>query len=223
MENKIVKFCGIKRRTDMYYCAQIAPTHMGFVFSDQSKRYYRPDNLIIDLMNCRKELCDIKKVGVFVNADISFVIKNAVLLSLDVIQLHGGEDNEYISKIQQSLPEITMRRPEIWKALPVTQSNLERLNEWNTDKILLDGHDPGSGVTSDWELIKKYRNFFSKPFILAGGLNASNLKDAVTELNPDGIDISSGIETDGFKDMGIMKKILDIVKESGWESVDDDK
>lgn len=224
MDNKIIKFCGIRRRTDIYYCAQIEPTHMGFVFSEQSKRFYRPDNLIVDLMSCRNGLRNIKKVGVFVNSDISYVLKTALLLSLDVIQLHGDEDSEYISRLREELPDKMFSRPEIWKALPVTQYDMERINEWNTDKIILDGRNPGSGQLCDWELIKKYRHLFSKPFILAGGINISNLKDAIAELHPDGIDLSSGIETDGAKDMDLMEKILDIVKEVGWElSYNDDE
>ncbi|MDR0920083.1 MAG: phosphoribosylanthranilate isomerase [Oscillospiraceae bacterium] len=213
-ENKIVKFCGVRFRKGLYFCGQTQPSHMGFIFAEKSKRYINPEKLIVDLMPCSNLLRDIKKVGVFVNADISFIIKTTALLNLNVIQLHGDEDNEYIKTLEDSFSNRLFIKPEIWKAMKVNEANMMLIDLTCADRILLDGANPGSGEKADWEIIKKNRP--SKPFILAGGLDIHNIKDAINELDPDGVDLATGIETEGFKDLEKMEQIIKIVKGCGW-------
>ncbi|GHU52900.1 N-(5'-phosphoribosyl)anthranilate isomerase [Clostridia bacterium] len=214
MNTKIVKFCGIKRQKDLYFCGQTEPSHMGFVFAENSKRFIDPNKLVVDLMPCRNLLKNIRKVGVFVNADIPFIVKTTALLNLNVIQLHGDENNDYIASLELAFPNRLLKDPQIWKAFKVTEENLQNIENSIADRILLDGINAGSGIEANWELIKKHRP--KRPFILAGGLNIKNIKSAIEELDPDGIDLSSGIETEGFKDLEKMEQIIDIVKSYGW-------
>jgi phosphoribosylanthranilate isomerase len=210
MENnkKIIKFCGIKSRADLQYCGKVLPTHTGFVFCEGSKRYVS-DIDVIEMLYDVNFPESIKKVGVFVNEDTKFVLDTADLLALDVIQLHGEEDSKYISKIREYF------YGEIWKAVTVTEENIDKVNDYPVDKILFDNKIPGSGVVADWELIKK--NPPKMPFILAGGLNKDNIKLAISELNPDGIDISSGIEESGVKSLEKMLAVAEVLRSCGWK------
>jgi phosphoribosylanthranilate isomerase len=204
---KIIKFCGIKSRQDIDFCNQTKPTHVGFVFAKESKRYIAPEELFVFL---KKLSGSIKKVGVFVNSEEFDIVSTVTLLKLDVVQLHGDEDCAFVEALEKSLARHNLSNVEIWRAVKVTEENMQKLSCLTADKLLFDGTTPGSGDVSNWELIKKYRS--EKPFILAGGLNIDNIETAISDINPMGIDLSSGIETDGVKDIETMKKIMEILK-----------
>jgi phosphoribosylanthranilate isomerase len=197
---------------DIDFCNQTKPTHVGFVFAEKSRRFVAPEELFAHL---KKLSANIKKVGVFVNSAEFDIVSTVILLNLDVIQLHGDEDCAFAENLKKSLINHSLRNVEIWRAIKVTEKNMHNTNCLTADKLLFDSTTPGSGMVSDWELIKKYRP--EKSFILAGGLNIDNLKDAVTELEPMGIDISSGIETDGIKDIKKMIKVQEILNRLNFE------
>lgn len=189
-----IKFCGLKRQEDIDFANLILPEYIGFVFANKSKRCVSPEKAAL----LKKGLDGrINAVGVFVNEE---PIKVAELLTggvIDIAQLHGGEDEEYISQLRR------LTDKPIIKAFNVTdESDISLALKSSADYVLLDSPLAGSGTRFDWELLKK----FGRPYFLAGGLNPDNVFGAVQELKPYAVDVSSGIETDGIKDFDKMKR-----------------
>lgn len=194
-----IKLCGLTRPEDIKCANSLNPDYIGFVFAKKSKRYVSPDTAFK-----LKELLlpKIKAVGVFVNEDIRNV---AILLNsniIDIAQLHGDEDETYIKKLR-----ILTDKP-IIKAFKIkTRDDLPRVKNSSADYILLDSGS-GSGNVFDWDLIKS----IDRPFFLAGGLNPENVEEAIRTVKPFAIDVSSGIETDGFKDETKMSEFVSIAR-----------
>ncbi len=198
-----IKFCGLRRIEDIQYVNILKVDYAGFVFS-KSKRIVNQELAKTLIENLDPA---IKRVGVFVNEEINFVARIASSLRLDVVQLHGDETDEYIESLK-SLLDV-----EVWKAIKIKINN-ENLISSKADKILLDtfvvGLPGGSGIPFDWNSISSM--VFNKPFILAGGLNHLNVERAIEILRPYGVDVSSGIETDGYKDFEKMRLFVEKVK-----------
>ena len=190
-----IKLCGLTRPEDIKCANRLNPDYIGFVFAKKSKRYVSPDTAFK-----LKELLlpKIKAVGVFVNEDIRNV---AILLNsniIDIAQLHGDEDETYIKKLR-----ILTDKP-IIKAFKIrTRDDLPGVRNSSADYILLDSGS-GSGNVFDWDLIKS----IDRPFFLAGGLNPENVEEAIRTVKPFAIDVSSGIETEGFKDEAKMSDFV---------------
>ena len=149
----------------------------------------------------------IKTVGVFVNETIENLLKIAEEVKLDVIQLHGDEDESFI----QSLKECT--NVEVWKAVQVrSAADAEKWIDSSADMLLFDAYHKdergGTGEVFDWSSLDE----FERPFMLAGGIDSTNLARAIRTVRPYGIDISSGIETDGVKDDEKIKAFTNIVR-----------
>lgn len=192
-----IKICGLFRECDIDYVNQTMPDYIGFIIGFAKSHR----NITLEQVASFKEMLDtsIKSVGVFVNATFDDII--AVSQYLDVIQLHGGEDNDYIATLREMLPD-----KEIWKAFKIkSQVDLDLSQSINADKIVLD-NGYGTGECFDWSLLET----FPKEFILAGGINCDNIRQAIDTFHPDIIDISSGVETDKLKDLN---KITHIIKE----------
>lgn len=177
-----IKICGLSRIEDIEYVNIYKPEYIGFVFT-KSKRQ-------IDRQKAKqlKKILDsnIKAVGVFVDEKINTIMDIVKDGSIDMIQLHGHEEHQYINELkkQTNLPII--------KAISLEETNL--LN-YDVEYYLLDSKVPGSGKSFDWTIIKEV----NKPFFLAGGITIDNLQTALT-INSYGIDVSSGVETEGKKD-----------------------
>ena len=193
-----IKLCGLTRITDIQTANQLKPDYIGFVFAPKSKRYIKPE--------CAAELKtildpDIAAVGVFVNEKPEVI---AALLNqniIDLAQLHGTEDELYIQQLR-----LLTTKPLI-KAFKIkNKADLETAQNSSADHILLDA-GAGDGQTFDWDILKS----FTRPYFLAGGLNPSNVDEAIKKLRPYAVDVSSGIETAGFKDAAKMKSFVDAV------------
>lgn len=198
----MIKLCGMRRAEDISYANEFLPDHIGFILSPGFRRTVDID-FAAELV--KKLDSRIKKVGVFVDEDPENVKKAADMLGLDIIQLHGSEDREYIKSLNINIP--------LWKAVRVrTAEDIYRAEELGCDHLLLDsfvqGSVGGSGVKGDWELIKSTK--ISLPFFLAGGINADNLSDALSVS--ENVDISGGTETDGVKDREKIKRIMEIYR-----------
>lgn len=200
-----VKLCGLRRREDIEYINEFKPDYAGFILSEGFRRS-------IDLGTfCELKSYlnkDIKTVGVFVNKHLENILEYYAE-ELDVIQLHGDEDKNYL----QALKNVV--NCNIWKAVRVKEiSDIENADRCGADMLLLDAFSPdsygGTGKTADYSVIKKA--VFSTPFMLAGGLDCDNVENAVRTVSPDGVDISGGIETDGFKDRDKIEKFMKIVR-----------
>lgn len=199
-----IKICGLKRIEDIYCVNKYLPEYIGFVFYRKSSRYISPENAF----ELKKILNPaIKAVGVFVDEDIDFILKLCKNNTIDIIQLHGSEDNDYINNLKSCT-----KKP-IIKAIRVQSTEqLEKAKCIPCDYLLLDTYIKdmygGSGKTFDRTLIpSEYRNFF-----LAGGLNAQNISAAIEECRPYCVDLSSSVETEGFKDSGKIEEIINIVR-----------
>lgn len=195
-----IKICGLSGPEDIAAVNELLPDYIGFVFWPHSKRRVTKDSAA-----SLKAMLDkrIKAVGVFVNAPAEEVADLANSGIIDVAQLHGDEDDEYISELR------ALTNCEIIKAFKIRSSADVRKAERSTaDLVLLDA-GYGEGKPFEWRLVK---NNISRPYLLAGGLTADTLSEAVTALHPYGVDVSSAVETVGKKDFDKMKKFITIAK-----------
>ena len=198
-----LKLCGMRRREDIEYVNEYRPDYVGFILSDGFRRSVGFE-AFCELVGGLDG--GIGRVGVFVNEPIEKLLKYCAE-GLDVFQLHGDEDEKYIKRLRDNIPESC----EIWKAVRVrSAADIERWNGSCADKLLLDAFSQvsvgGTGQVADWSVITAAD--ISKPFFAAGGINAGNFTEAVRVLKPYGIDISGGIETDGVKDKAKIAEIL---------------
>jgi len=207
-----IKICGLRRLEDATYVNNFKPDYVGFVFA-KSKRQVTKE-LAEKLKNDLDP--DIIRVGVFVNQPLDWV---ADLVNRDIIsyaQLHGDEDHEYITKLRSSISNNGAdrdRKTGIIKAVRVKEElDIDRANSYDCDYILLDTYsvecEGGNGKTFDWSMIKKMK----KPFFLAGGINKMNVLQAIQTEKPYGVDASSGLETDGYKDVEKIKEFVEKIR-----------
>lgn len=196
-----IKLCGIRREEDAAVANELAPDYVGFVFAKKSKRYVTPEKA----EELRKILDPgIKTVGVFVKEVPELILELLKDNIIDAAQLHGGEDDEYVRRLK----ERTIKP--IFQAFRIDSAeDVERANNSSADMVLLDAGKGGTGQVFDWNLLKDIK----RPYILAGGLNTDNVAMAVETLKPYGVDVSSGIETEGVKDPEKMKLFVKLVRE----------
>ena len=150
---------------------------------------------------------EIKTVGVFVNETVENLLKIAEEVKLDVIQLHGDEDESFIQILKEQ------SNVEVWKAVQVrSAADAEKWIDSSADMLLFDAYHKdergGTGEVFDWSALDE----FERPFMLAGGIDSTNVARAIRTVRPYGIDISSGIETDGVKDDEKIKAFTNIVR-----------
>lgn len=181
-----LKICGLKRFEDIEYANLVKPDYVGFVFAG-NKRRISPDMAV----RLRAKLSkDIKAVGVFINEPVENIIGLLDRKVIDIAQLHGDETEEDIQYIQ------AVTGSEVIKAVKVRHRyDVEAWLDSSADFLLFDS-GAGSGEVFDWTLL----DGVDRKYFLAGGLTPDNIESAVEHLFPYGIDISSGVETDGVKD-----------------------
>ena len=197
-----IKLCGLTRPCDIEWANALMPDYIGFVFARKSRRCVSPETA-----KALREGLDvgIRAVGVFVNEPLEVV---AALLNdgiVDVAQLHGGENADYI----RTLRKLT-DRPLIQAFRVNRAADLDRAMNSAADHILLDNGAGGTGTAFGWSVLAG----FERPYFLAGGLGPENVAQAVKTLRPFAVDVSSGIETDGAKDAGKMRAFVDAVREA---------
>lgn len=200
MKTKI-KICGLRRREDILAVNEARPDYCGFIIEfPKSFRSVTADKireLVKDLSP------EIKGVGVFVNAPVEFVSGLMNDGTLALAQLHGQEDEAYIRELKK------LTDKPIIKAFSVkTSEDIEKALQSPADYILLDQGSGGTGMTFDWSLIPK----IERPFFLAGGIGAENLEQAIREIRPYAVDLSSSVETDKWKDPEKIRNVVDIVR-----------
>ena len=217
-----VKMCGISKVETIPAVVEAKPDYMGLVFAP-SKRQVTVDQaktLVEELHRgyAQKYGSDtehdkndtIKTVGVFVNETVDNLVTIANEANLDAVQLHGDEDEAFI----QSLKERT--NVEVWKAIQIrTAADTEKWIDSSADMLLFDAYHKdergGTGEVFDWSSL----DAFERPFMLAGGIDSTNVARAIRTVRPYGIDISSGIETNGVKDDEKITAFIKIVKSIG--------
>lgn len=221
-----IKLCGMMRRCDIEYANEAMPDYVGFVFADTRRRITRGQ-----AEEFRAALdSDIQAVGVFVDADVQLV--GALLQEgvIDFAQLHGHEDRRYIDRLREICD-----KPVIKAVRVVSGEDIVRAAELDVEYLLLDTYRQGilggTGAQFDWDIIEETRRskqadvteetgsyvgssvqdrtrICGKPFFLAGGLTVDGIHEAA-RVGAYGLDISTGIETDGYKDR---EKMIEAVR-----------
>ena len=200
---------------DIEYANRVKPDLVGFIFANTRRKISAAQ-----AKQFREALdAEIPAVGVFVNEDISVITSLVQNGCIDLIQLHGEEDADYIRRLREvcDVPVI--------KAVKVqTVEQIRQAAALPVDYLLLDTYRKGvlggTGEAFDWELLREAKaaagdaaegELFGKPYFLAGGLHAGNLREAAA-LGSYGLDVSSGIETDGSKDFTKMVEVMELVR-----------
>ncbi|KMY66488.1 hypothetical protein AAU61_15100 [Desulfocarbo indianensis] len=189
-----IKICGITNRADAQAAVRLGADALGFVMADSPRRVSA--ETVREIAGHLPPF--VFKVGVFVNAPLSHLRKVRDYCGLDLVQLHGDEDDEYIRALG----------PGVIKAVRVKGGSLPRLPR---AAVLLDAYDPkmrgGTGKKCDWQLASRLAR--ERLLILAGGLGPENVAEAIKQVKPYAVDVSSGVEMEpGRKDHG---KIADFI------------
>ncbi len=200
-----IKFCGLRRCEDIKYVSETAPDYAGFILSAGFKRSVSDFPQLAEKADKK-----IKLVGVYVNEPLESVSRN--LKFLDSVQLHGDEDERYISSLR------SIFGGEIWKAVRLRSvSDVEKASALDADRYVLDAFSEnavgGTGKRIDASLLDEAVKRLEKPFFIAGGISAENIAETVRRFEPYGIDLSSSVEKNGFKDLSEMKRIMKILRE----------
>ena len=192
-----VKICGLRRPEDIEAANAAKPDYVGFIFVPETKRYVNPDLAA----SFRRDLAaDIQTVGVFVNAPIEEVVAICQAGTIDLVQLHGEEDQAYIAHLKGQVDQHIIKSVAVGDELVVDPNQ--------ADYLLFDSLSPshgGSGKIFDWQMVSAYQE---KPFFLAGGLGVKNIEEALKVVRPYAVDASSSLETDGVKDPVKMQEFV---------------
>jgi phosphoribosylanthranilate isomerase len=209
-----VKICGITKPDQAKAIAQLGAAAVGFICAPESPRFVSPMQIQQIVEQLSQPGCPaVDRVGVFVNSTAATVRDTVAIAQLNVVQLHGNESPQFCQALKAMLPTV-----EIIKALRVR--NVETLNQTAAyldaiDTLLLDAYVPnatpgqygGTGKTIDWAMLRQFRP--ACPWLLAGGLNPDNILDALSQMQPDGIDLSSGVElSPGNKDLAAIEQLF---------------
>ena len=230
-----VKMCGISKVETIPAIVEAKPHYMGLVFAPSKRQVTveQAKTLVDELhkqyakiygtpavpMNSKTEKDSnglgkentiseaIKTVGVFVNETLDNLVAIANKVNLDAVQLHGDEDEAFIRSLKERI------NIEVWKAVQIrSASDAETWIDSSADMLLFDAYHKdergGTGEVFDWSCLDE----FERPFMLAGGIDSTNVARAIRTVRPYGIDISSGIETDGMKDNDKIKAFINVVK-----------
>ncbi|MCQ2448630.1 MAG: phosphoribosylanthranilate isomerase [Clostridia bacterium] len=194
-----IKLCGLTRTCDIEAVNELKPEYIGFVFVSDRRRYIPPEKALI----LKRQLDpNISAVGVFIDEKAETVADLLNRDIIDVAQLHGDEDEDYIARLR-SLTD----RP-IIKAFQIkSEKELALAERCSADFVLLDS-GTGTGKAFDWKLIGNLK----RPYFLAGGLACDNVEGAIQILHPYAVDVSSGVETDGLKDKTKMAAFIAAVR-----------
>lgn len=187
------------RPSDVLAAAELGADYVGFILSEGFRR-------TVSLATfCELESIlrgnNVKKVGVFVNEPIEVIVKNYAG-KLDLIQLHGSEDADYIKTLRQYTDKPIIKAFKI-----ASEEDVKRACESTADYVLLDS-GTGTGKTFNHSLIRE----IDRPYFLAGGLTAENVAEAIEKLHPFAVDASSCLETEGKKDKNKMAAFVNAVR-----------
>ena len=204
MQRTRVKICGITRREDAHAAVAAGADAIGLVFYGPSPRAVTDLDLAAHI--CADLPPFVTVTGLFVNHSAEYVAEVVSRLSLGLLQFHGDEDaafcesfgHPYIKAVRvRSATDVTSAEKDFPKALGLLADSYKK------------GVAGGTGETFDWDLIPEQRN---KPLILAGGLNADNVRSAISCVHPYAVDVSGGVEQNkGVKDHAKLKRFIEEV------------
>ena len=211
-----VKICGITSPEQGTAIAALGAHSIGFICVQKSPRYVTPEQIKAITSVLPK---GVHRVGVFMNTHVDDIVEIVKKSGLSSIQLHGDESVEFCGELRSALREqITDDRIELIKAFRIeSAAGLVNTHSYSAvvDWLLLDAYHPtmggGTGLTLDWATLGEFKP--TVPWLLAGGLNPDNVRDALQTINPQGIDLSSGVErSPGDKDLGKVARLFEQLK-----------
>ncbi|MGN7761792.1 phosphoribosylanthranilate isomerase [Paenibacillus sp. 22594] len=226
MAEAVVKICGLQDVEVLKSMKRLPLDYVGFVFAE-SRRKVSPEHaaeLIAELEGWENGKPPLT-VGVFVNPSLDELAGVLSIVPLDVVQLHGQESADYCQAVKEAFPQV-----KVWKVLSVADTEAQSAGNGPhalkqyvgaIDALLLDTYDPagsgGLGRTFEWERIPVYQQTASEyglPLFVAGGLHPDNVRDLLNGYAPYGVDVSSGVESDGMKDIIKITAFVERVKQS---------
>lgn len=181
----IVKICGLMSSVDAIYANMAGPDMVGMVFSRGRRRTVTKDQAA----QICSMLGSIERVGVFVDEEPQYIADIVDSGLVDTVQLHGVDDSRF--KAVRDAVSVPIIRAYIVNS----REDVQQAASCEADHVILDA-GMGSGRTIDWSLLEDV----GFPYILSGGLDPSNVLEAIRRLHPAGVDVSSGVETNGIKD-----------------------
>ena len=195
-----VKICGLSREEDIYVVNRALPDYIGFVFAPSTRR------VTVKTAAMLKAKLDprIQAVGVFVNAEISVIAEIYREGVIDLAQLHGDEDGEYISRLKELCGRRVIKAVGVGDRLPALPAGPDY---YMFDTLSV--QHGGIGKSFNWEILNKYNG---PPYFLAGGLTVNNVADAIRRLSPYCVDVSGGVETNGVKDADKINEFIQKVR-----------
>ena len=200
-----IKICGLRRPQDAEFVNEFPISYVGFVFAKSKRRID-----IATALEIKKRLRgDIKTAGVFADMSIDEVRFIADSAGLDIVQLHSDEDNDFCRHFKDKI---------VWKSIAVADEKaLGNADLYEDCGFVLDAYDKelrgGTGRSFKWELAADFaKNHFT---VLAGGISSDNIIEAAEIVKPDVIDLSSSLETEGFKDYNKIKELFEVLYNNG--------
>ncbi|MEB3335953.1 MAG: phosphoribosylanthranilate isomerase [Leptolyngbyaceae bacterium] len=211
-----VKICGITQLDQAVAITHLGATALGFICVTKSPRYIGPNQIqqiIEGLPDAAVLGRRVDRIGVFADADLTEIYQTVTLAGLTGVQLHGTESPQFCAVVRAALPGL-----EIIKALRVQDTDTltqTALYQGSVDTLLLDAYHPnllgGTGKTIDWQSLQHFHA--NAPWLLAGGLTPGNVLQALSQVQPSGIDLSSGVErAPGDKDLEKVTQLFEQLK-----------
>ena len=206
-----IKICGITNLDDALAAADLGVDFLGFVFSEKSPRQIKIKNAIAIIKSLPSS---VSTVGLFVDQEELAVKMIFDKCRLDYFQFHGGESPDYCKRIKE--------KGKVIKAFRIKEEqSVEALADYDVEMYLLDAYNEdkfgGTGEVFNWDLAVKAKKY-SRPIIIAGGLNPENVTRVLQKVRPYAVDVSSGVEkSPGKKDVQLMKKFIQQVRSAGGD------
>lgn len=202
-----IKICGITKPEQAIAIAQLGATDLGFICASSSPRYVTVTQIELVGQALQAAGIAVGRIGVFVNASLEEIGQVVAIAGLTAVQLHGQEPVEFCQALRQTLAEAGLPKIELWKAFRIrAAADLAQVANYTAavDAVLLDAYHPnlmgGTGQTLNWQDLQGFAP--ACPWFLAGGLTPDNVMQALQHVQPDGIDLSSGVErSPGDKDL----------------------
>ncbi|MFC1570318.1 N-(5'-phosphoribosyl)anthranilate isomerase [Candidatus Omnitrophota bacterium] len=214
-----IKICGLTSLDDASMAWNYGADLLGFIFAEGTKRFIELNEASHIIRQLKSRFIDLKAVGLFVKEDLSDIAYAVAHCDLDLVQLHGSETPDECADLKKLVKDKYDREIEIIKAFRVADEiqhiedfDLEDYTE--ADYFVFDTFHPGlpggTGEKFNWDVLNRQKEKISKPFFLAGGLTPGNISEAIQEVQPYGIDVSSGIEEKPrIKDQKLLKEFID--------------
>ncbi|GAC1514685.1 MAG: phosphoribosylanthranilate isomerase [Chloroflexota bacterium] len=201
----VVKICGLRRSEDALVAARAGADLLGLVFAPSRRQV--DERAALDIVTRVRQEFDARMVGVFVNAPASEMNRLAAACDLDYVQLSGDEGEDVVEALDVPAIQVVHVGPGM-----TSEVLNQRAAETSADLVLLDAKNDerygGSGTSFDWTIVRAVQ----RPVLVAGGLDAGNVAEAVRIADPWGVDVSSGVERDGKKDHAQIKSFIEAAR-----------